>query len=198
MDVGIFGGTFDPPHIGHLIIAQEALEQARLDCVVFIPAMVPPHKRDARVSPFPLRLAMVHAATSTNPRFSVSDIEATLPPPSFTVDTLRALRRAEPEWRDLHLIIGSDSLLELPTWRMPEEVLRMARLVVYPRAVPGATDPSPAYAAGALFLDASHLPVSSSLVRQRVRSGRSARYWLPDSVWDLVVSRRLYLSEEGS
>lgn len=192
MHVGVFGGTFDPPHIGHLIIAQEAYEQAHLDRVVFMPAPAPPHKHGLLLSPFPLRLAMVRAAVEGDPRFCVSDLEATLPVPSYTVETLRALRRAEPAWQQVDLIIGSDSLLELPTWKTPDEVLTLAGLVVYPReGFPVAAAPEE-YAKRARLLEAPRLLVSSTDLRRRIAERRSLRYWVGDGVLHLIKTHGLY------
>lgn len=198
MHVGIFGGTFDPPHIGHLIIAQEAYAQAGLDSVVFVPAMAPPHKRDFPVSPFPLRVAMVQAAIGDNPAFQVSDIEGRLPIPSFTVDTLRAFCKLRPEWDAIDLIMGSDSLLELPTWKTPAEVVAMARLVVYPRG--GAPVPAarPEFSSAALVLDVPELPFASTAIRGRASRGRSLKYWVPDGVVPLIARHGLYGPERNA
>ncbi|MBN1424981.1 nicotinate (nicotinamide) nucleotide adenylyltransferase [Candidatus Fermentibacteria bacterium] len=195
MHVGIFGGTFDPPHLGHLIIAQEAHAQAGLDSVVFVPAMAPPHKRGFAVSPFSVRLAMVQAAIEDNSAFEVSDIEGRLPVPSFTVDTLRALRRLRPEWDDIDLIMGSDSMLELPTWRTPGELVAMARLVVYPRQGAPVPEARPEFSSAALVLDVPELPFSSTAIRGRVSQGRSLKYWVPEGVMPLIARHGLYRPE---
>jgi nicotinate-nucleotide adenylyltransferase len=141
---------------------------------------------------------MVRAAVADNPRFLVSDLEARLPVPSFTVDTLRELRREEPEWEPVDLIIGSDSLLELPTWKTPHELVKMARLIVYPREGAPAAAAPPEMLGRSLILDVPPLPVSSTAMRRRVREGRALRYWLPDDVRELVAAHGLYLtSHEG-
>ncbi len=192
MHLGVFGGTFDPPHIGHLIIAQEALHQARLDRVIFMPALVPPHKPAAEITPFPLRLAMVRAAIGTNAAFVVSDLEARLPSPSYTVDTLRALLEESEGMDRLSLIVGSDSLLDLPTWRSPEEVVRLARLVVYPRAGAPLSAASKELSAGAIVLDVPEIPLSSTMLRRWASEGRNLRYWLPEPVHEMVMAHSLY------
>lgn len=192
MRVGVFGGSFDPPHVGHLIIAQEAWEQAGLDLVVFLPSPSPPHKDERFLSPFPVRMAMVRAAVEGDHRFMVWDLEATLPPPHFTVRTLQEVKRQRPSWERLYLIIGSDSLLDFPTWYQPHEVIRLASLVVYPRPGFPVCKARDEYLAHAQLLHSAELPVSSTDLRQRVRQGRSVRYWVPDGVLTLISQHGLY------
>ena len=202
--IGLFGGTFDPPHVGHLALAEWARESLRLDRVLFVPAGRPPHKGRARLSAVAHRLAMTRLAVRDNPAFTVSSLEARRDGPSFTVDTLRALRRREPRAR-VFLLMGADSLEEFPTWRDPEAILAFATLVVAPR--PGAS-PAPGRVpwrgtpeagsrrlAGArriAWLGCPVLDVSSSAIRARLRSGRTARYLVPDAVARYIARHRLY------
>lgn len=199
--IGLFGGTFDPPHVGHLTLAECAREQLRLERVVFMPAGTPPHKRGRVTTPAAARVAMTRLAVHGNRGFKVSTFEARRGGPSFTVDTLRALRRAHPR-AALWLVVGADSLEEFHTWREPDAILALARLAVAPRpgAAPrrrGAHGPArrrggrPA-AADVTWLDHPPLEVSSSAVRARARAGRSIRYLVPDAVARYAERHRLY------
>jgi nicotinate-nucleotide adenylyltransferase len=190
--LGVFGGTFDPPHVGHLAMAEWARVRLELDRVLFVPAGRPPHKPRARVSSAAARLAMTRLAVRGNPAFEVSPIEVRSPAPSYTVDTLRRLRAARPNAR-WFLLIGADSLDEFHTWREPEAILALATLAVASR--PGASRPRPrgwAKRRGVVWLGNPGLEVSSTLVRARAREGRSVRYLVPDPVARYVARHRLY------
>jgi nicotinate-nucleotide adenylyltransferase len=194
--VGILGGTFDPIHHGHLAIAEEAREALGLERVLFVPAASPPHKPGQPVSSPADRLALVRLAVAGNPAFEASDIEVRRGGPSYTVDTLEALRAGglvEP-W----LILSSEALALLPEWREPWRVLELARLAVVPR---GGFDPLgpawveaafPGAAARVRFLPGPLLPISGSVVRRRARVGRSVRYLVPDAVAAYIAQHRLY------
>jgi nicotinate-nucleotide adenylyltransferase len=143
--IGLFGGTFDPPHLGHLALAERARDQLRLDRVIFMPSGLPPHKRRRAVAPPAHRLAMTRIAVRGNAGFVVSALETRRRGASYTVDTLRALAAREPEAR-LYLVIGEDSLRDFPTWHAPEEIAELAALAVAPRplaAAAGAPPPRP-------------------------------------------------------
>jgi nicotinate-nucleotide adenylyltransferase len=194
--VGILGGTFDPIHHGHLAIAEEAREALGLERVWFMPAASPPHKPGQPVTSPEHRLAMVRLAVAGNPAFEASDAEIVRGGTSYTVDTLDALRAGgliEP-W----LILSSEALALLPTWREPRRILELARLAVVPR---GGFDPlGPAFVEAAFpgaadrvtFLPGPLLPISGSVVRRRARAGRSVRYLVPDAVAAYIASHRLY------
>jgi len=190
--LGLFGGTFDPPHVGHLALAEWARERLRLDRVLFIPAGQPPHKRARPISSAAARLAMIRLATRGHPSFEVSTLELEAEGPSFTVDTLRRIGARHPRAR-LFLVVGADSLDEFRTWRSPAEILACATLAVGAR--PGAGRPATrAWATrhGVVWLGNPALEVSSSLVRERARAGRSLRYLVPDAVARYIVRHRLY------
>jgi nicotinate-nucleotide adenylyltransferase len=192
--VALFGGTFDPPHLAHLVIAEWARDALGLDRVVFMPAGAPPHKRRPDLSPAALRLALTRAAVRGRPGFRVSSLEARRRGPSFTVDTLRALKRRWPR-AELYLLIGADSLRELGTWHEPEELLRLATPVVAarpPRGERPARGPRVRSRRKPVLLDNPPLGVSSSLVRARVRAGRSVRFLVPAAVERLIRRHRLY------
>lgn len=191
MRVGLFGGSFNPPHVGHLAVAEAAAEAARLDRVLWMPAATPPHKRDDRaLASAADRLAMVRLATAGNERFEVSDAEIARDGVSYTVDTLRALAGERPgdTW---HLILGGDSLAAFPTWREPDAILALVRLLVYAR--PGApVDVSPELAPHVDLVAGPMLDLSSTALRARIASGHSVRYLVPDAVRGCIAERRLY------
>ncbi len=187
--LGVFGGTFDPPHVGHLALAEWAREALRLDRVLFVPAGRPPHKRRADLSSPADRLAMTRAAVRGHPAFAVSALEARRRGPSFTIDTLRTLHAHHPDV-ELVLLMGADSLDEFESWREPDEIARLATLAVAIR--PGARRPRPRAGWRLRWLDNPGLAVSSSALRARVRSGRSVRFLVPDAVARVIARRGLY------
>jgi nicotinate-nucleotide adenylyltransferase len=199
--VGVFGGTFDPVHLGHLIVAEQCREQGRLDEVWFVPANVPPHKVDKRVSRFDQRAEMIELAIAGNPAFRVERIEGERPGPSFTADTLAELRRRHPG-ADLFLLLGSDSLAELPTWYEPRRIVENAGLLVMLRAShPLRTADAMRAALGLppsapLRLEHVEEPpiidISSRALRERVAAGRSLRYLVPRAVECYVHEKGLY------
>lgn len=185
MRVGIFGGTFDPPHIGHLIVAQDAWAALGLDRVLFVPAAVPPHKRGRAVSPAALRLEMIRAAVAGDPRFEVEDLELRRAGPSYTVDTLRELRARDPEG-ELFFLLGVDQFRELHTWREPEEVARLATLAVLSRG--GAEGGEEAVGFPHRTVQVTRIDLSATEIRRRVPAGEPIRYLVPAEV-DAVVRR---------
>ena len=184
MRIGVFGGTFDPVHVGHLAIAQAALETAGLDRVVFVPAKRSPLKEAAPAASEADRLAMLQVATKDEPRFVVSRVELEREGPSYTVDTLEALRTEG----ELFLILGSDALADLGRWRSPERIRSLAKILVARR--PGA--PEPQKSNDALFFDAPSLDLSSRELRARAARGLSLRYLVPDEVWRHIARKGLY------
>lgn len=193
--LGILGGTFDPPHVGHLALAECAREQLGLSRVLFVPAGTPPHKRGrARTTSAAHRLAMTRAAVRGNPAFAVSAIETKRRGPSWTVDTVRALAAAHPG-AELWLLMGADSFAAFGTWREPAEIARHARLAVAVR--PGSRRPAPPAGvprSRVTWIDNPALDVSSSAVRERARAGRSVRYLVPDAVARHAARHGLYRS----
>ena len=193
---GILGGAFNPPHIGHLVCAQEALVALELDTVVFVPMGVAPH-REIEDDPGPeARLRMTERAIAGDPRFELSRHEVDRPERSFTVDTLRAFRdRALDD--DLVLILGGDQAATLAVWREPEEVLRLATVAVAARTdfSRERVEDSLAPLAGAetvVFIDMPRIDVSSSLVRERAAAGAPIRDLVPDDVASDIRAEGLY------
>ncbi len=188
MRIGVFGGTFSPPHIGHLIVAEEMREKLKLDKVLFIPAFSPPHKR--RFVAYEHRREMVKIAIADNPHFSLSEIERERGGPSFTVDTLKELKRIYPKDK-LFLIIGADQFSELTTWKNPEEIFQQAKVCVMER--PGVKfgrmrQKFPK----ALILSVSQIGIRGKEIRRRIRRGISVRYLLPDKVYQYILANKLY------
>lgn len=194
--IGILGGTFDPPHIAHLAIAEEAREVLGLSRVLFVPAGQPWQKADRAVSPGPIRVAMVERAIAGNPFFVVDSREVNRPGPSYTADTVAELT-AETDG-ELWLILSAEALAGFATWRDPEGILDLARLCVVPRdGAPDATLAAfrghyPAAAVRMAVLDHPRLAISSTAIRARVRAGRSIRYLVPDGVATLISEHALY------
>jgi len=197
--IGVFGGTFDPVHHGHLVIAEEAREALGLASVVFVPAATSPFKTDRVAAPAHHRLAMVEAAIAGNPGFTVSRAELDRPGPSFTVDTLASFAAAGSGPDALWLILSSEALAGFPRWREPSRILDLARLAVVPR---GGHDPlGEAWVAASFpgredrftFLDGPLLPISGSVVRRRAAAGRSVRYLVPDPVARYIKTNHLYV-----
>ena len=192
MRLGLLGGTFNPPHIGHLVCAQEARAQLGLDRVDLVPVHTPPHK-EAVADPGPeVRLELCRAAVAGDDGLGVCDVETRRPGPSFTVDTLREL---DPENQELTFIVGGDMALSLPAWREPAEVLRMVRLGVAERAgaVRAEIEQTLAPLGGRIdFFAMPRIDISSSDVRRRVAEGRPIRYLVPEAVAAAIAERGLY------
>jgi nicotinate-nucleotide adenylyltransferase len=194
--VGLFGGTFNPPHIGHLVCAQEAMTQLGLERVTFMPVYSPPHKEAERDPGVDHRVELCRRAVAGDERFEVSRLEADVRRPSFTVDTLKRLHESSPE-DDLTFIVGGDMAHALPTWHEPESVLSLATLGIAERDGVGRADITEALAglAGAdriRFFNMPRLDISSSLIRRRVAAGQPIRYLVPDAVAAYIDSARLY------
>jgi nicotinate-nucleotide adenylyltransferase len=188
--LGVFGGTFDPPHQGHLALAEWARVELALDVVWFVPAGTPPHKRGAVRSPARHRLAMTRLAVRGNPAFRVSTLECRRRGPSYTVDTVRAIARAHPG-AQLHLLMGADMAATFGSWREPGAIARLATLVVALR--PGARHPRTRVAGRRVVaLTNPGLALSSSALRARAARGRSLRYLVPDAVARYIARHRLY------
>ena len=190
MRVGIFGGTFDPVHVGHLAIANAALESVPLDRVVFVIARRSPLKERGPAGSEADRQAMLELAVAGEQRFSVSRVELDREGPSYTVDTLEQL--AGPD--DLFLILGGDAIADFPRWKDPDRIAKLATLVVAER--PGA--PERAGNGSIIAFDAPRLDISSRELRARAARGRSLRYLVPDPVWRHIEARGLYRGEGPS
>jgi nicotinate-nucleotide adenylyltransferase len=201
--VGILGGTFDPIHFGHLVIAEQVREALGLDCVLFIPASVPPHKFRVRVTPAADRAAMVELAVADNPAFSISRMELERDGFSYSVDTMAALvtsAAAAGISRDFHFILSAEALAGLMAWHEPLRLMALCRLAVVAR--PGWPLPDDAWLAANLpsgapidrieRVDTVSLANSASDVRERAAAGRSIRYLVPPAVESYIRDHGLY------
>jgi nicotinate-nucleotide adenylyltransferase len=204
MRLGIFGGTFDPIHVGHLILAEQCREACRLDQVLFVPAGQPPHKSERQITAGRLRLEMVELAIAGHPAFRVSSIELDRAGPSYSADTLAELSRQHPG-AELFFLIGSDSLADLPYWYEPARIASSSALVVAARAGVGLPDLSPlrGLLGGAAVdrlrehvVEMPLIEISSSSIRARVAAGHSIRYLVPRAVECFIETHGLYKSRE--
>jgi nicotinate-nucleotide adenylyltransferase len=193
--LGLLGGTFDPPHYGHLLAAQEVAWRLNIDRVLFLPARQNPLKRGEASSSAADRCEMVALAVADNPSFELSRLDLDRPPPSYTADLLRALQSPEHE---LFFLVGADILPELPKWREPQQIVQLARLVVVNR--PGAPPPDlerietvlPGVRERVERVQIPGVDVSSREIRKRVAAGRPIRYLTPPAVERYIIDRRLY------
>jgi nicotinate-nucleotide adenylyltransferase len=198
MRVGILGGTFDPVHLGHLAIADEARAAQDLSEVVMIPAGLPAIKPEEEVTPAEHRLSMLRLAVEGRPYLRVSEIEIERPGISYTVDTLAQLRKSSYEDDDLYFIIGWDSLAQLPLWHEPERMLEMCRLIAVPR--PGYQRPEmnlleariPGIKKHTLMLDKPLVDISASEIRDMVEKGKSVGHLVPGPVAEYIAKNKLY------
>lgn len=210
--IGMMGGTFDPIHIGHLAVAEEARDALGLERILFVVAGTPPHKAAGSVTEVEHRLAMVELAIAGNPAFELSRLEVDRPGPSYSADTvveLDRLERAAGRTPDLTVIMSAETVADLPSWHEPERLLALARVAVVPRE--GYPAPEPGWLArqlsahgGALggpaggqearvdFLEGPRLGLSSTALRERVAHRRSIRYLVPDPVEAYIAGHRLY------
>lgn len=195
--IGLFGGTFDPPHIGHLILASEAAYQFDLSRLFWVLTPDPPHKQEQAITPLEHRLAMLQSMVADNPIFEISHLEIGRPGPHYTIDTVRLLAEQEPS-ADIILLIGGDSLWDLPTWRFSTELVTavskigvmrrpgdLSNLAEIEAQLPGITEKT-------TFIDALLQPVSSRELRRRIAAGEVYRYYVPPSVYDYIESHHLY------
>lgn len=196
MKLGLLGGTFNPPHVGHLVCAQEAIAQLGLDEVAFVPVNQPPHKEIVGDPGVEVRVELTRRAVAGDSRFWVSRVDADVPGRSYTLDTLQRLHESSPA-DELTFIMGGDMAYSLPTWHEPEAVLSLATLGVAEREdirrahivqhLAGLTG-----ADQIRFFDMPRLDISSSAIRQRVAEGRPIRYLVPDPVAEFIAAEGLY------
>jgi nicotinate-nucleotide adenylyltransferase len=195
MRLGLFGGTFDPIHIGHLILAESCREACALDRVWFVVTATPPHKRGERTE-VAHRLEMARIATAGHPAFEVSEIEAHAPGPTYSYQTLERLAAERPD-NELYFLIGADSLADLPTWRNPSRIAELATIVVVNRPAVDAPHPLQPpdlgpHARPLRFVTMPQIGISSTEIRQRASQGRSIRYQVPRGVEAYISHHELY------
>lgn len=192
MNIGVFGGTFNPPHIGHLIVAERVREEYQLDKILFIPSATSPHKQHIEIVDPAFRMEMVRLAVLEEPLFEASDIEIARGGVSYTVDTLTQLKAQHPT-ATLWLLIGMDNAPDFATWKSPEKIIELARVVIMTR--PGVQPHSIPEQLQDRFIRCTvpEIGVSSSEIRERVKVGKSIRYLVPKAVESYIRYRRLYL-----
>lgn len=196
--VGVFGGSFDPVHLGHLVVAEQCREQARLDRVLFVPAAQPPHKLTKSLTDPRHRVAMLELAIAGHEHFEVSTVELERSGPSYTVETLEALKQSAPD-SSLFLIMGADMLMDFPTWRQPQRILELAEILACNR--PGVQvnldRGRPLSFVDRLrerlrLIQVPEIGISATDIRGRVRAGRSIRYLVPRAVECYIEEHGLY------
>jgi len=197
MRLGVFGGTFDPIHHGHLVAAEEVRGRLNLDKVLFVPAGLPPHQLDLDISPTRHRIAMLKLAIDSNPGFALSRVDVDRHGPCYTVDTLALLHAEYGPDAELFFIMGMDSLADLLIWRSPERIIRLARIVVVGRPgfqadVDELDKVLPGAAQRITIVDTPLIEVSSSDIRMRVREGLPIRYQVPEAVEAYIREHGLY------
>lgn len=188
--VGVFGGTFDPVHHGHLIMAEEAVARLKLDRMLFMALNRPPHKRSPHLADVEHRISMLRLATQSNRRFVVSRLEADRGGLSYTVNTLETLHRTIPG--ELFFLLGQDSLDDFARWREPERIVALARLVVVPRGAGSVVRLPARLRRRVVSIDPPRIDISSTEIRRRIRAGLTVRYWTPDAVLRYVTRHGLY------
>jgi len=198
MNIGVLGGTFDPIHIGHLILAEEARIKLGLSEVLFVPAGQPWLKQDRNITPAVHRVEMVRRTIIANPYLKLCTLEIERPGPSYTVDTITTLREQLGAEAIFFFILGRDSLADLPLWKEPSKLIQICKLVVAPRlssslsdlksleeAIPGVTD-------SVIQLDMPVIEISSSQIRERLAQGLSIRYLVPQEVEKYIIEQKIY------
>jgi len=191
--LGILGGTFDPIHSGHLILAEQLKDELKLQKVIFIPSANPPHKENHPVSPAKDRLKMVKIAIQDNPDFLISDIELRRGGKSYTIDTLARLVKFYKD-SELFFLLGSDAIDELPTWKEPDKIFQKVKVVIALRPGFDRINQKNRFVQKSLVVPINGLNISSSQIRERIREGKSIRYLVPPGVEKFIRSKKLYRS----
>lgn len=192
MKIGIFGGTFDPIHHGHLIVAEYVREHARLDRVIFIPADISPHKQNANPAPSKDRMAMLREAIRPNPFFESADVEIARGGVSYTVETLRTLRQRNPT-DELYLLIGADNLADFLSWREPGEIVRLAQIIVMNRPGFRRVSPDSVLLRSVIQCDVPAIDISATEIRRRLVKGLPISYLVPPAVAKYIARHHLYI-----
>jgi nicotinate-nucleotide adenylyltransferase len=197
--IGLFGGTFDPPHLGHLILASEAQTQLELDRLLWILTPEPPHKQEQLITPVEDRLAMVQLAIADNPTFELSRIELDRPGPHYALDTIKLIAGQNPQ-AQIVPIIGGDSLNDLPKWHEPRELVNACHSIGVMRrpheesSLDELENQIPGVSSKVRYVDAPLLEIASREIRSRIAEGKSVRYYLPSNVYEYIEQHHLYQS----
>lgn len=197
MRIGVFGGTFDPPHLAHLILAEEAHFQLDLERILWVLTPVSPLKPDVQISPWQQRVELLEAALMDNPKFTLSRVDIDRAAPHYAFETLRILGESFPA-DDIVFLLGGDSMRDLPQWEKPEELLSNCKKIGVMRRpgaeidMPKLEQLIPGLNRKVKWIDAPLLEISGRLIRKRLRLGEPVRYFLPDEVYQLIKSKNLY------
>ncbi len=201
--IGLFGGTFDPPHVGHLILAAEAQDQLRLERLFWILTPDPPHKQDQTISPLAFRLKLLTAAIEDNPFFELCRVDMDRPGPHYAVDTVQILKNQFP-FAKFYYLIGGDSLHDLPTWYQPQRLIQLIEGLGVMRRPGDQVDlrdleqKIPGLIAKICFIEAPLLEISARQIRQRIAEGRAYRYYVPTAVYRLIEESGVYRPHSSS
>lgn len=209
MRLGVFGGTFDPPHIGHLILAMECCWQLSLDRVLWVLTPTPPHKQGQTITSLETRLAMLQSCIRSDPAFEISTVDIDRSPPLYAVDTVKIIKQQYPS-AEVGYLIGGDSLYDLPEWHTPQAFVAACDFIgVMHRpasqqasqariSLPDLITQIPGLSEKTRFVEAPLLEISSTTIRKRVNHRRPFRYYVPDSVFRLIQDQHLYLSDPAA
>jgi nicotinate-nucleotide adenylyltransferase len=193
MKTCLFGGTFDPPHFGHLIVAQTIFEAEHFDRIVFVPAYIPPHKLDVKISPVDARIKMLKIATKDNPNFIISDNEIRRGGISYSLETILSYKEeTKIETKDLFYLIGSDSLKQFQTWKNPKEILKECKLIVAIRPGFRPSDIPNWILARIQFANIPRIEISSTQIRRRWLENKTIRYMVTQPVWQFINENKIY------
>ena len=193
MKTCLFGGTFDPPHFGHLIVAQTIFEAEYFDKIVFVPAHIPPHKKERKISSVALRLEMLKIATKDNPNFEISDIELKRGGISYSLETIHTYKEQTGlDREDLYYLIGSDSLKQFQTWQNPKAILEECQLIVAIRPGFRPSDIPNWILAKVQFANIPRIEISSTQIRARWVEDKTIRYMVTQPVWTYINKHNLY------
>lgn len=199
MRIGIFGGTFDPPHMGHLILAMECQYQLGLDRLLWVPTQSPPHKQDQHIISIAVRLQLVQAAIAGNPCFEISRIEIDRPAPQYAYETVQLLTERHPE-DEICYLIGGDSLNDFPEWRSPDILIRLCHCLGVMRRpgqlhdLPALEQRLPGISGKLRFVNTPMLEISSTVIRANIQQGRPYRYYVPEAVFQIIEQNGYYRS----
>jgi nicotinate-nucleotide adenylyltransferase len=197
MRIGIFGGSFDPPHIGHLVLAMECQQQLGLDTLLWMPTQSPPHKQDQPLAPIETRVALVQAAIRDNSCFQLSRLEIDRPGPQYAADTVQLVAQQYPG-AEICYLIGGDSLNDLPDWYHPEVIVSLCACIGVMRRLGQKHDIQrlesrlPGITAKLRFVATPRLEISSTVIRERIENGQPYRYYVPESVYRLIEQNGFY------
>lgn len=192
MRIGVYGGSFDPIHYGHLITAQAVKEMRGLDKIIFVPSYISPHKQDAVTSAPEHRLNMLKLAIDNIQHFEFSELELKRNSVSYTVDTLRELSKS---YNEIELIIGYDNIFKFHTWKEPDEIIRLAKLIVLRRKLNVPRGKQNKFYRAAVFIKSPFIQISGSIIRKRIRENQPINFLVPDGVREYILKHKLYMGD---